>query len=427
MNRKIISRILVFLMGLLLLTGCIEKKETVQETADAGTTQEVAVAEAAPGVILPQDAKIGIAYVGESGGFTVDFLAKTEGYLIAAGVAQENIERREVSSEELAGAAEEMIDAGCSVLMIGNADEAAAAGITKAASKADIPVVYFGTDPGEKERKSWEDKKMRIAYVGGNNAKAAQQRADLIESMWPEKIDLNENDEIGLIVLRSDEDSDGSRINRETIEALKERDLTFYILDEEDEEEEEEETEEETSEETSEETDGNAAEAGEEAEAAEEGEEERDEQGETYSLVVEKMREYGKELELILCANERQALGALNAVTDERRLVGHDVMILGLDTGNEILAEIAKGNIAETFFDDSMAQARSAADDVLAFLRGNSDVPYVTLVDYVNVTVDNAQEIIDVLSKSQGAEEEESGEEESEDDESEDDESGEQQ
>ena len=143
--------------------------------------------------------------------------------------------------------------------------------------------------------------------------------------------------------------------------------------------------------------------------------------------MVEKMREYGKELELILCANERQALGALNAVTDERRLVGHDVMILALDTGNEILAEIAKGNIAETFFDDSMAQARSAADDVLAFLRGNSDVPYVTLVDYVNVTVDNAQEIIDVLSKSQGAEEEESGEEESEDDESEDDESGEQQ
>ena len=88
MNRKIISRILVFLMGLLLLTGCIEKKETVQETADAGTTQEVAVAEAAPGVILPQDAKIGIAYVGESGGFTVDFLAKTEGYLIAAGLDQ---------------------------------------------------------------------------------------------------------------------------------------------------------------------------------------------------------------------------------------------------------------------------------------------------------------------------------------------------
>ena len=111
-------------------------------------------------------------------------------------------------------------------------------------------------------------------------------------------------------------------------------------------------------------------------------------------------------MELIICAGDDQAVGAWNAVSDRKRLVGHDVVILGLDAGKEILDAVAKGNIAQTFFDDSMAQSNYAAEYVLDYLRG-IEVPYETWVGYVNVTVDNAQEILDVLSATEESDEEE--------------------
>ena len=167
--------------------------------------------------------------------------------------------------------------------------------------------------------------------------------------------------------------------------------------------------EEEQSEETEEAADDGSGEASEE-DSGEDYEEEPDWQEEAYDEVVGKMREYGRQLELIVCAGEDQALGAFNAVSDQKRLVGHDVVILGMGSGKDILGEVAKGNIAQTFFDDSMAQSRYAADYVLDFLRAE-EVPYETLVDYVNVTVDNAQEILDVLSATEQSSDEEEEEE----------------
>ena len=94
--------------------------------------------------------------------------------------------------------------------------------------------------------------------------------------------------------------------------------------------------------------------------------------------------------------------------------VGHGTVaapVLGVEActplpHEEILDAVAKGNIAQTFFDDSMAQSSHAAEYVLDYLRG-IEVPYETWVGYVNVTVDNAQEILDVLSATEESDEEE--------------------
>ena len=122
------------------------------------------------------------------------------------------------------------------------------------------------------------------------------------------------------------------------------------------------------------------------------------------------MDEYGKELELILCADDEQALGAWDAVRDEKRKVGHDVMILGFDATQESLQEVASGNIAGTFFNDFMGQARNSSDAVLEYIKGGT-VPFEMLTEYVCVTIDNAQELLDV---SASGIEEDSDEEESE-------------
>ena len=424
------SRLLVFAMVFLLLAGC-STKET-QETAEAQEAATLAAtmeaAEEGPPVepmepVLPSDAKIGIVYTESYGGFTDDFLARMEGYLTAAGIAQENIDRRECRAEEMAVAVHQLIGEGCAVLVAGNADPSVSGAITAAASEAGIPVLYFGTDPGKELRKSWEEQKIRAAYVGADNSKVAKQRADYINNLDSKKIDFNEDDEIGLIVVNGVRETEGNRINAETLEALDDIDYWVNVLDAEEEEETDEGSGEETdevteetdeaTEETPEETDEADADAtgGDSEESEEEYEEEPDWQAEAYDEVVGKMREYGRQLELIICAGDEQAVGAFNAVSDEKRLVGHDVVILGMGSGEDILSEVAKGNIAQTFFDDSMAQAGHAAEYVLDYLRA-IEVPCETLVDYVNVTVDNAQEIMDVLSATQQSGDEETDEEE---------------
>ena len=82
--------------------------------------------------------------------------------------------------------------------------------------------------------------------------------------------------------------------------------------------------------------------------------------------------------------------------------MGHDVLILGLGAGEETLREVARGNITGTLFNNSMEQAKCAADYTISYIKG-IDVPYYTAFDFVNVTVDNAQEILDILSLQSGS------------------------
>ena len=149
MDRKILAMILAGIVSVLLITGCSSPVED-QNVSNAGTSQEQEIKAEEEISILPSDARIAIAYTREEGDFTSSFIAKAQGNLVSAGVLEENIESTGASAEELADIAAGMIGNGCSVLMVGNADENNAPGITDAAVKADIPVVYFGTSPGEK-------------------------------------------------------------------------------------------------------------------------------------------------------------------------------------------------------------------------------------------------------------------------------------
>lgn len=364
MNRKIIAMILTGIICVLLITGCSSTTED-KDVSGAGTTHEEKKEENP--VILPADAQIGIAYAEDSSEFTSLFLNKVQGNLISAGIPEDSIERAEGSAEELADNARALISGGCSVLVVGNADENNAPGITDAAVKAGIPVLYFGTSPGEKEITRWKDKGWRIAYVGSSYAQSAAKRAELINTLGLEKADFDEDGEIGIAVLYTGEDTVGDQVNADTLKNLEELEVSFTELtaDEED------------------------VYRGTDLEASME-------------QVVDWMSEYGKELDLILCADDTQALGALNGISDEKRRVGHDVLIMGFDAYTESLAEAAAGNIYNTFFNDFMEQSQNASNTVLAFLKGaGADQTTNMISEYVSVTVDNAQEILDIAGKMQ--------------------------
>ena len=360
MNRKIIATILTGIITVLLITGCSSKTED-KDVSGAGTTQSEKKEEKKEEnpVILPADAQIGIAYAEDSSEFMSFFLNKVQGNLVSAGIPEGSIERAQGSAEELADNARTMISSGCSVLMVGNADENNAPGITDAAVKAGIPVLYFGTSPGEKEIARWKDKGWRVSYVGSSFAQSAAKRAELISTLGLEKADFDEDGEIGIAVLYTGEDKAGDQVNADTLKNLEEMGVSFTEL-------------------TAGEEDvyrGTDLEA-------------------SMEQVVGWMSEYGKELDLILCADDTQAMGAL-------KRVGHDVLIMGFGAYTESLAEAAAGNIYSTFFNDFMDQAQNASNTVLAFLKGAGADQSSMISEYVSVTVDNAQEILDIAGKMQ--------------------------
>ena len=367
MNRKIIATILTGIITVLLITGCSSKTED-KDVSGAGTTQSEKKEEKKEEnpVILPADSQIGIAYAEDSSEFMSFFLNKVQGNLVSAGIPEGSIERAQGSAEELADNARTMISSGCSVLMVGNADENNAPGITDAAVKAGIPVLYFGTSPGEKEIARWKDKGWRVSYVGSSFAQSAAKRAELISTLGLEKADFDEDGEIGIAVLYTGEDKAGDQVNADTLKNLEELGVSFTEL-------------------TAGEEDvyrGTDLEA-------------------SMEQVVGWMSEYGKELDLILCADDTQAMGALNGISDEKKRVGHDVLIMGFGAYTESLAEAAAGNIYSTFFNDFMDQAQNASNTVLAFLKGAGADQSSMISEYVSVTVDNAQEILDIAGKMQ--------------------------
>ena len=414
MSRKIIGLILTGIISVLLITGCSSTSEDRNESKE-----DAAQADTADGAvsILPSDAKIGIADAGEGGAFTELFVAKLTGYLVSAGVPEENIERRTGTAEELAGNAEKLISEGCSVILVGNAGENTAPAITDAAVEAKVPLLYFGSSPGEKEIARWENKDWKVGCITGTYDKAAEKRADLFVPADLEKIDHSGDGEIGLVIMDSAEGKPGDSVNRQSLEILREKGFAIHILTEDTDTDDEAEAagEENGAEEAEEETGteeaaaaGETAEADSDAENPEDGGKEDPDAAlrDSYKeQVIAWMDEYGKELEVIFCADDLRALGAIDAVSEEKRKVGHDVMILGFDCSKDSLQEAAAGNLRGTFFNDFLEQAENASNAVLAFLRGDA-VQTVTGIEYVSVTVDNAQEILDITAAAQGNEQE---------------------
>ena len=128
MNRKIIATILTGIITVLLITGCSSKTED-KDVSGAGTTQSEKKEEKKEENPVIQ---IGIAYAEDSSEFMSFFLNKVQGNLVSAGIPEGSIERAQGSAEELSDNARTMISSGCSVLMVGNADENNAPGITDA-------------------------------------------------------------------------------------------------------------------------------------------------------------------------------------------------------------------------------------------------------------------------------------------------------
>lgn len=113
-------------------------------------------------------------------------------------------------------------------------------------------------------------------------------------------------------------------------------------------------------------------------------------------IVQDALTQFGDKIDVVFCNNDAMALGALAAIQAADRKVGEDIYIVGVDALTEAVQNVMEGKMTGTVFNDHISQAKTAADIACDFLNGN-DVANVNMVDYVKVTNENAQQILDIV------------------------------
>ena len=113
-------------------------------------------------------------------------------------------------------------------------------------------------------------------------------------------------------------------------------------------------------------------------------------------FVQDALTQYGDDVEVVFCNNDAMALGALQAIQAAGRTIGEDIYLVGVDALTDAVQNIVDGNFTGTVFNDYFGQAQGAANLAVKFLKGEEVAP-VNMVDYVKVTADNAQEILDKI------------------------------
>ncbi|MDY5871055.1 MAG: substrate-binding domain-containing protein, partial [Lachnospiraceae bacterium] len=119
-------------------------------------------------------------------------------------------------------------------------------------------------------------------------------------------------------------------------------------------------------------------------------------QAEAQQIVANALGQYGDQIEVVFCNNDSMALGALQAIEAAGRTVGTDIYLVGVDALSEALENVISGKMTGTVFNDHFSQSHSAADAALRFINGEANEYYIGC-DYVKVTTENAQEVLDMV------------------------------
>ncbi len=99
------------------------------------------------------------------------------------------------------------------------------------------------------------------------------------------------------------------------------------------------------------------------------------------------LAQYGTEIDVIFCNNDAMALGAAAAIEAAGRVVGEDILLLGVDALDECVEMVNNGTMTGTVLNDHVGQSHTAVDVAIQLLNGEAIENYYW-VDYVKVTAE---------------------------------------
>lgn len=311
---------------------------------------------------MAEDAKVGISVYQFEDDFMTVYRTELVRYMTEElGFSEENIwvedaeNNRELQEKQIA----EFIDRQADVMILNLVQPSGAPEITDLCSEAGIPVVYINRQPYESECRRWETEELMASYVGADARQSGIYQGEEIAETESGG-DINGDGTVSYIMIQGDpRNMDAQYRSAYSVKALEEAGLKTKEL------------------------------------LAEDGGWNR-EQGR--KIAAKALKQYGDQIEVVFCNNDAMALGALEAIQDAGRVVGKDILISGVDALLEAVEKVEDGHITGTVFNDYFSQSHSAAWTALNYLKGEP-AETVTLVDYIKVTSDNAEDILQKISK----------------------------
>ena len=364
MKKKVVSLMLVAAMAATMFAGCGNKSQQTQ-TPDAATeTKDDAAADTADAAADAvsgdlADKKVGICIYQFSDNFMTLFRGELESYLVSQGFSKDNIKIVDGQNDQATqtGQIDSFIAEGVDVLIINPVNSSSAETITDKVVDAGIPLVYINREPSADEEKRWEDNGWNVTYVGCDARQSGTMQGEIIVDLGMDKVDLNGDGKVQYIMIEGDPENVDAQYRTEfSVKALTDAGLEVECLDDQ---------------------------VG------------MWDQQQGQQLVANALGKDGDKIEVVFCNNDAMALGALQAIEAAGRTVGEDIFLVGVDALAEATENVLAGKMTGTVFNDHFSQSHSAADAAIKFVKGETNEYYIGC-DYVKVTADNAQEILDM-------------------------------
>ena len=243
------------------------------------------------------------------------------------------------------------------VMILNLVQSSSAPQVTDMCNEAGIPVVYINRQPDETESDRWASDGLKATYIGADARQSGTFQGEEIRET-ENKGDINGDGKVSYIMVQGDPENIDAQYRTEySIKALTDAGVEVDEL------------------------------------LLQRGDWD---QAKGQQIVQDALTQYGDDVEVVFCNNDAMALGALQAIQAAGRTVGKDIYLVGVDALTDAVQNIVDGNFTGTVFNDYFSQAQGAANLAVKFLKGE-EVDPVNMVDYVKVTADNAQEILDKI------------------------------
>ena len=338
-------------------TKAEETTEAKAEEAAETTAEEVAEATSD---FDASNVKVGISIYKFDDNFMTLYRNELERYLVEElGFSKDNITIQDGKGDqaEQSNQIDNFITSGVDVLILNLVQASSAPQITDKCKEAGIPVVYINREPDVEEEERWASEGIKATYVGCDARQSGTfQGEEILETA--NGGDINGDGVVSYIMIQGDPENVDAQYRTEfSVKAL--------------------------------------TDAGKEVEELFMQRGDWD-QAKGQQLTQDALTQFGDEVEVVFCNNDAMALGALQAIEAAGRKVNEDIYLVGVDALTEAVQNVLDGKMTGTVFNDHIAQAKSAADIAVKYLKGE-DVDPVNMVDYTKVTTENAQEVLDAL------------------------------
>lgn len=377
--RKVLSLTTASVMAMSMLAACGSSSSTSTATSSAATSSAATSSAATSSMAATSsamdaassaatatasadlaDKKVGICIYQFADNFMTLFRTELQSYLESLGFKAENIEIVDGANDQATqtNQIQNFITEGVDCLIINPVNSSSAATITDMVTAANIPLVYVNREPDADEEARWEDGNLNVTYVGCDARQSGTFQGEIIADLGLDAIDFNKNGKIDYVMIKGDPENVDAQYRTEySIKALEDAGLEVNLLDEEV---------------------GNW------------------DQAQAQTLVANALAQYSNDVEVVFCNNDAMALGALQSIQSAGRTVGKDIYLVGVDALQEACEDVLAGTMTGTVFNDHISQSHAAADAAVNYITGAGNEHYIGC-DYVKVTSDNAQQILDSL------------------------------